>query len=56
MEEITVLFLGQSGLSDFKEIQKNVFLCISVFMILKDLLYPSSIKKIKYTHIWTPYL
>ena len=25
MEEITVLFLGQSGLSDSKEIQKKYF-------------------------------
>ena len=44
MEEITILFLGQSGLSDSKEKQKNIFLCISVFKILKYLLYPSSLK------------
>ena len=44
MEEITILFLWQSGLSDSKEKQKNIFLCINVFKILKYLLYPSSLK------------
>ena len=47
MGEITILFLGQSGLSDSKEIQKHIFLCISVFNILKYLLYTRSIKNLK---------
>ena len=47
MGEITILFLGQSGLSDSKEIQKHIFLFISVFNILKYLLYTRSIKNLK---------